>query len=194
MAPFYDLLEVPIERMLYASWREHLWSNVRGPDVLEIGVGTGKNVPYYPPVVRVVAVDLSERMLRRARRTVERYPDRRTCLLKMDAQHLEIDVDTFDDVVATFVFCSVPNPVQGLREALRVARPGGRLLLLEHVRADGWPGRLMDALDPVVHWFSGVHVARRTVDNVRQAGWTIQNVTSLTGNGIFRMIEASKPH
>lgn len=191
-APIYDLLEAPVERTLYAAWRRTLWHEVRGTEVLEIGVGTGKNIPYYPPGIQVTAVDLSSRMLQRARRVAHEHSNKRVKLLEMNAQHLELPDDTFDAAVATFVFCSVPDPVQGLREALRVTRPDGRLLLLEHVRPEGPVGRIMEFLDPVMHWATGVHIARRTVENVQKAGWTVDGVATLTDNGIFKMIVAHK--
>lgn len=193
-APVYDLLEWPLEKWLFESWREELWASVDGPEVLEIGVGTGKNIPYYPEGVRVTAIDLSPRMLERARRVARRHPGRNVTLLEMDAQELDLPDDTFDDVVATCVFCSVPDPVQGFREAFRVAKPGGRLLLLEHMRAT--PSRLaslMDKLDRPIHWLSGVHIARRTVRNVRKAGWVIDEATPLSRADVFRRIIAHKP-
>ena len=188
-APVYDWMEWPVERWLY-----RLWAEVEGPEVLEIGVGTGKNIPYYPEGVHVTAIDLSPKMLERARRVARRYPERRMTLLEMDAQALRFPDDTFDDVVATFVFCSVPGPVQGLREALRVTQPGGRLHLLEHMRArPPRLARIMDVLDGPVHWLTGVHVARETVQNVRNAGWTLDEVIPLSRADVFRGIKAHKP-
>jgi phosphatidylethanolamine/phosphatidyl-N-methylethanolamine N-methyltransferase len=194
IAPLYDLMEWPVERWLYRSWRRELWSEIEGPEVLEIGVGTGKNIPYYPDDVRVTAIDLSPGMLKRARRVARSHPETNVTLQEMDAQALDLPDDTFDDVVATFVFCSVPDPVQGLREARRVVRPGGRLHLLEHMRATGpWLAPLMDALDTPFHWLTGVHIARETVQNVQKAGWTLDDVTALSRADVFRRIEAHLP-
>lgn len=194
VAPLYDLLEWPFERTLFRLWRRSLWGEVQGPDVLELGVGTGKNIPFYPDDVQLTAIDLSEAMLARARRQARRHPEKHAKLHVMDAQALDFSNDTFDETVATFVFCSVPDPVQGLREALRVTKPGGRLLLLEHMRASPPVlARLMDALDAPIHWLVGVHIARRTVENVRRAGWQIETVRSLSGADIFRQIVARKP-
>lgn len=194
IAPIYDLMEGLVERGRYSRWRQELWSLVRGPKVLEVGVGTGKNIPYYPPHVEVTGVDLSERMLARARKVAARHPDRQVTLLQMDAQQLDFPDETFDEVVSTFVFCSVPDPVLGLQEALRVTKPGGRLLMLEHMLADSpWLARPMQLLDPLVYWLIGVHIARRTVENVQKAGWQIERVTPLSFGNIFRRIEARKP-
>jgi ubiquinone/menaquinone biosynthesis C-methylase UbiE len=162
--------------------------------VLEIGVGTGKNIPYYPEGVHVTAIDLSPGMLKRARRAAERQPEKQVTLREMDAQALDFDTERFDDVVATFVFCSVPDPGQGLRGALRVTCSGGELHLLEHVRATpSWLACLMDAVDGPMHWCTGVHIARQTVQNVEAAGWALDDVSSLCWGDIYRRIYAHKP-
>ncbi|RMF26976.1 MAG: methyltransferase domain-containing protein [Chloroflexi bacterium] len=189
IAPLYDFMETLAERR-YRNWRQRVWSLVRGPKVLEVGVGTGKNMPYYPPEVQVTGVDLSEKMLLRARRRAERM-GLPVALLQMDAQALDFPDDTFDSAVATFVFCSVPDPVQGLREMARVVRPGGRIVLLEHVRAEH-PilGRLMDLLDPLVARLMGPHINRETVENVRRAGLILERVEDIGMGGIFKLIVA----
>ncbi len=194
IAPIYDFMEGLVERGRYSRWRAELWARVQGPKVLEVGVGTGKNIPYYPPHIEVTAVDLSPAMLERARRRAARYPEKSVELLLMDVQHLTFPDNTFDEAVSTFVFCSVPDPIRGLREVYRVTRPGGRLLMLEHMLADPpWLAWIMQRLDPPVHRLIGVHIARRTVDNVRAAGWLVDEVTPLSFGNIFRRIIAHKP-
>ncbi len=189
IAPLYDFMETLAERR-YRNWRQRVWSLVEGPKVLEVGVGTGKNMPYYPPGVQVTGVDLSEKMLLRARRRAERM-GLSVALLQMDAQVLDFPDDTFDSAVATFVFCSVPDPVRGLREMARVVRPGGRIVLLEHVRAEHpLLGRLMDLLDPLVARLMGPHINRETVENVRRAGLTLERVEDVGMGGIFKLIVA----
>jgi len=111
----------------------------------------------------------------------------------MDAQHLDYPGASFDAVVATFVFCSVPDPVAGLREARRVLRPGGQLLLLEHVRSENpVAGKLMDWLNPLVVRLAGANINRRTVENVRLAGFEGLSVSSHLLN-IVKVIEVAKP-
>jgi phosphatidylethanolamine/phosphatidyl-N-methylethanolamine N-methyltransferase len=192
IAPFYDLMEAIVERFVYRRWREKLWSRVRGERVLEVGVGTGKNVPYYPAGAQVTAVDLSENMLQRARRRAQELSIV-VDLHVMDAQRLDFPDASFDAVVASFVFCSVPDPVVGLRELARVVKPDGQILLLEHVRVNKpLIGRLMDWLDPFVLRLMGPHINRRTVENVKKAALEVEQVDELAPGGLFKLIVARK--
>jgi ubiquinone/menaquinone biosynthesis C-methylase UbiE len=181
IALFYDRMEGLVERAAFRHWRDKLWSQVRGERVLEVGVGTGKNLPYYLQEMQVTAVDLSERMLARARqRARELGID--VDLQVMDAQRLMFPDATFDTAVATFVFCSVPDPVLGLRELARVVKPDGRIFLLEHTRVNKPViGRVMDLLP---------HFNRRAVENVRKAGLEIEQVEDLTLGGLVKLIVA----
>ena len=189
IAPIYDALEAFTERAAFDAWRRELWAAVPAGRVLEVGVGTGKNLPYYPAGAQVTAIDLSERMLERARR---RAADLGTQvdLRLMDAQRLEFTDGAFDAAVATFVFCSVPDPLLGLRELGRVVRPGGDIWLLEHMRVDRPViGRLMDLFNPLVVRVMGANINRRTVENVRRAGLTVVEVEHLRGE-LVRLIHA----
>ncbi len=194
LARLYDAMESGMERKHFQRWRRHLWQNVHGPRVLEIGVGTGKNIPFYPTYVSVTGIDLAEKMLAKALQRQKTRDARNVTLLLMDAQTMAFPDATFDEVVSTFVFCSVPDPVLGLKEALRVTKPGGRLWMLEHMLAEPRPlARAMLAADPAIHWVTGVHIARRTVSHVAAAGWRIDQVTPLSYGAIFRLITAHKP-
>lgn len=133
IAPLYDAMELFAERR-YADWQPRLWSLVQGSQVLEVGVGTGKNIPYYPDGVEVTAIDLTLGMLERAKSRAAEL-NVAVDLQLGDVQALDFPDETFDDVAATFVFCSVPDPVLGFDEIVRVLKPNGRLHLLEHVRS-----------------------------------------------------------
>ncbi len=166
----YDFMTWPMERLGMDRYRRRLLASVRGPRVLEVGVGTGRNLPLYDPLLQVDAIDFSPRMLAKARLVPAGAAIR---LALMDAEALGWPDATFDTVVSTCVFCSVPNPVRGLAEIRRVLRPDGQALFLEHVRPGGpWLGPLFDWLDPLVAR-AGPHINRRTVDNIRLAGLNV---------------------
>ena len=193
IAPFYNLLEIIIEKLQFQKWHGRLWKEIDGGDVLEIGVGTGKNMPYYPQGSEITGIDLSEKMLEQASRVASGAKNPPKAILQMDAQRLRFPDEHFDAVVGTFVFCSVPDPILGLQEALRVTKRGGRLLLIEHMLPDwkilAW---LMNKLDGIIHWITGYHISRQTIDYIGKAGWKIDKVINLDMANIHRMVLASK--
>ena len=191
IAPLYDAMKILAERR-YAEWWPQLWSLVEGPKVLEVGVGTGKNMPYCPAGADITAIDLTPGMLRRSEARAAEL-DVGANLQHGDVQNLNFPDETFDDVVANFVFCSVPDPILGLDEIAQVLKPDGRLLLLEHVRsANSVLGVLMDLLDPVTAVLMGPHINRRTVQNVQQSRLQLERVEELGLGGIFKLIVARK--
>jgi len=171
IAPFYDLMELMNERRM-RPWREKLWAQVPPAYVLEVGVGTGKNFEHHPKGAGMTGIDFSPRMLERARRCTAELSDPIE-LRQMDAQAIEFPDASFDAAVATCVFCSVPDPVQGLREfqARRQAWwphlfDGAYAALQSHYRrGDGCPDPA-DALDGARHQspHAGQHPRRRIGD------------------------------
>ena len=156
----------------FSPWRRDLWSRVEGPRVLELGAGTGKNLRFYPLGADVTLTDFSPRMLERARRKAAKL-GKAPRIEVADAQHLQYEDGCFDTVIATFLFCSVPDALRGLSEARRVLKPGGQLLLLEHVLSK------IPVLHSLMKWFDfvpfyvwGAHMNRDTVSTVRKAGFT----------------------
>jgi ubiquinone/menaquinone biosynthesis C-methylase UbiE len=112
-------------------------------------------------------------------------------LLNMDVQDLRFGDQSFDTVLATFVFCSVPDPIEGLKEIKRVSKNGGRIILLEHVRPSGrLMGKLFDTLNPFVVRLMGVNINRETVANLQKAGLKIEEERNLF-NDIVKMVVAT---
>jgi ubiquinone/menaquinone biosynthesis C-methylase UbiE len=192
LAPFFDVLESAMERMSFARWRARQWSVL--PEVqslLEVGVGTGKNFPFYPSGPGITAIDFSPTMLQRAERQAARR-GLKADLRLMDVQQLEFEPQSFDAVIGSFVFCSVPDPALGLSEIRRVLKPGGKLVLLEHVLSNQpLVAGIMQCLSPLVVRLLGANLDRRTVDTVIAAGFEIERVTDLSGD-IVKLIEATR--
>lgn len=174
----YDRMSQPMEHMLgFKENRSRLFDGIRG-DVLELGAGTGHSLPHYPRDAWVLASDISWNMLAQARRKAQALAQPVPFVLA-DAEDLPFRDGSFDAVVATGVFCCVPDPVRGLREARRVLKPGGRLLLIEHVRPQGLLGWLFDFLDPLVSRLMGPHINRATVENLKAAGLAVMREENL---------------
>ncbi len=186
MAWLYDVYDAPMEWMGTKGRRQQLLSRASGR-VLEVGVGTGKNLPAYPESVEVTGIDVSEGMLAQARRRADRL-GASAVLEKADVTNLPYPDDSFDTAVATCVFCSVADPVAGLREMGRVTKPDGEVLLLEHVRPRnrllGW---LADLLTEVTRRLFGFRANRRTERNVARAGLEVIEVKRA---GVWREIVA----
>jgi len=191
IAPVYDWMEKMMEGQFRAG-RQKLWSSITGPQVLEVGVGTGRNMEYYPPGARITAIDLTPGMLERAQKRATEL-GQQVDLRLMDVQCLEFPDASFDTVVSACVFCSVPDPVLGLKEVLRVTKPDGKVILLEHVRSkQRIVGKMMDLLNPLVVRMMGSNINRRTIENVEKAGLVIERVETLGRDGIVKLIFATR--
>jgi ubiquinone/menaquinone biosynthesis C-methylase UbiE len=171
IAPLYDLLDLPFEYSRYRKIRPLLFEGLAGR-ILDAGVGTGRNIQFYPPQAEVVGVDISPAMLARAeRRRLSLGAD--VELRQMDVTHLEFPDRSFDAAVATFLFCVLPDELQvpALREIGRVVKSGGTIRLLEYVRPRGAMRRAVTRLwEPWIAWAYGAGFDRRTEEHVAEAG------------------------
>lgn len=182
----YDAAMAGVERRFFAGSREWIGRRVRGA-TLEVAVGTGATFPYYPTGLDLTAVDASSAMLARARDRALRS-GREVTLRRADACALPFPPGCFDTVVVTFALCCVDDERVALQEALRVLRPGGRLLLADHVVSTSWPLR---ALQHVVDLFSvplqGEHYTRRPLSVLRTLGVTVVEAERLTRGAVERV-------
>lgn len=178
-----------MDKMIKNDWRKELIGHVRGK-VLEVGVGTGANLAYYPLEVEVTGIDFSSGMLKQARKKLTGLENQKMIeLVEMDAQALDFPDDSFDFVIATCVYCSVPDPVKGLQEMRRVCKPEGRILMLEHMRSENpVMGSLMDLSNPLVVKLWGANINRRTLDNIHKAGLKIEKNEKLMGTIMRKLI------
>lgn len=182
----FDLLTFADDRRL-GPYKARLFRQIRGETLLA-GVGTGNDFKFMPPDLRIVAIDISQKMLERAARKSAGYVGA-VELREMDLQHLDFPDSTFDTVVSVCTFCSVPKPIVGLREIYRVLKPGGQLLMFEHVRSQIGPlGLLMDLMTPLASRV-GPALNRDTVGNVQKAGFRLRRVENVYLD-IVKTIEA----
>ncbi|WP_230972489.1 class I SAM-dependent methyltransferase [Archaeoglobus neptunius] len=190
IAPLYDLMESPMELINFKRWRKLLFDEMKADEnslILEIGVGTGKNIPFYRNN-HFVAIDISEKMIARAKK---KSGSKIVDLVIADAERMPFKDESFDIVYSTFVFCSVDDPVRGLKEAYRVLKKGGKAYFLEHMLPENRIlAAIFNILNPLFRFF-GPEINRRTDKNIRKAGFRIEKQIFLLGS-VFRLITAVK--
>jgi demethylmenaquinone methyltransferase/2-methoxy-6-polyprenyl-1,4-benzoquinol methylase len=185
---FYNFLERGIEKK-FSTWRKGLLGSLKGK-ILEVGIGTGKNLPHYNKNAKVIGIDLSSKMLVRAREKLKLLKNKNVKLKLMDAQKLKFKDDSFDFVVCTFVLCSVPNPVKVLKEMKRTCKKDGKILMLEHVLSNYLLIKLFQYVhNPITRTFFGFNVNRDTVGNIKNAGLKINKEVDMAFFDVFKKIE-----
>ncbi len=169
-AKFYDLFEGGMEKKKFSCWRKQILGNLKG-NILEIGVGTGKNLKYYNQNAKVVGIDLSPKMLAKAKDKLKILRNKNIKLEEADAQKLKFKDNSFDYVVCTFVLCSVPDPVKALKEMKRVVKKKGKILMLEHTKSDYFIIKVFQYIhNPLSKALLGVNINRDTLGNIRKVG------------------------
>ena len=191
IAPYFEGLEAVMEGLFFKNWRKRLWAKAEGHHILEVGVGTGKNFDYYPAEARITAIDFSPEMLKQAAHKKARKAVSVELEL-MDVQSLVFADNSFDTVIGSFVFCSVPLPLKGLKELYRVCKPGGQVILLEHVLSSNPViAKVMNFINPTIVALVGANINRNTVKNVKSCGFASVRVDERSGDFI-KLIEARK--
>lgn len=190
-APHYDRVMGWFERVLFSGDREWVCSQASGA-VLEVAIGTGRNLPFYEEGIRLTGSDLSPAMLSLARSRARELRIQAD-LLVADAQALPYAEGSFDSVVCTLSLCSIPDHLAAIGEIRRVLRPGGRLLLVEHVRSSKRAVRLgQRALEPLTVRLEGDHLTRDPLDHLEASGFTVESCMRLKW-GIVERVVAIKP-
>lgn len=184
----YDLMTFGEDRR-QGGEKRRLFAKIHGRTLL-VAVGTGNDLKYLPSDCNLIAIDISPRMIQRAR-TKARSEGGNIRMVLTDAQRLPFADQTFDTVLTVCTFCSIPDPVEGLQELYRVLKPGGRLLMFEHVRSKIGPFALfLDFMTFLTRKF-GPDLNRDTVGNVLQAGFQLQREENVYLD-IVKAIEATK--
>jgi phosphatidylethanolamine/phosphatidyl-N-methylethanolamine N-methyltransferase len=189
VARMYDAATAPLEHRGFGRWRHAVWSELPpGGLGLEVGAGTGANFAFHPRGARVIGMDISPAMLRRARAKPAGADAPRVAA---DVEALPFADATFDWAAETLVFCEVRDPVAGLRELRRVLRPGGCLVMLEHVRPSGLLGVAADALTTVTAPAWGEHFNRDAEAALRAAGFAVERREWLWRDGVVLLVGRS---
>jgi ubiquinone/menaquinone biosynthesis C-methylase UbiE len=188
-AKTFDLMNSGIERR-YGEEKRKWFSRSEGLTLL-VAVGTGLDLQYFPPEQKVVGIDISSKMLEKAKDKVDGNAYN-TELVRADAQMLAFDDNTFDSIVTSCSFCSVPDPVMGLKELKRVLKPGRKLLMFEHVRSNiFWMGPMMDLMTYASRKV-GPDLNRRTKENIIRAGFKLTREINIYLD-MVKLFEAIKP-
>ena len=173
---FYDLLAYGPERRWAPSKRD-LFANMNGK-VLFVAIGTGQDIAFFPPDKDIVGIDIGPRMLAKAKPRAAEYAGSLD-LREMDIHALEFPDHSFDQVVTSCTFCSVPDPVAGLTALRRVLKPGGMLYMFEHTGSHVFPFNLMLNLMTPLWKPIGPEMNRDTVANVEKAGFKILQLENI---------------
>lgn len=188
----YDFFELMIEKTLFSKWRNIALGGLKGK-VLEVGIGTGKNLKYYSEDVELTGIDISPKMLAKAVKKKEKLGIRADLKL-MDAQQMKFDDDIFDFVVVTFVLCSVPDPIKALHEIGRVLKKDGKLIALEHVLSKNPIIAFWERIhNPVTSRLFGFNVNRDTKYNIEKSGFTVITDKELAVRDVFRIFVCNMP-
>ena len=188
VAKNYDKME---QMMFFNKHRESLIALASGK-VLELGVGTGANLPYYSKNLSVTGIDFSRKMLEKSKNVIEKNHIKNIKLEEMDIQNMTFENDSFDCAVSTCVFCTVPDPIAGLKEVYRVLKPGGKVLFLEHMRSKNLLINIFLFMMSIMSkFFLGTSMVRKTQENIEKAGFKITERRDLFFD-VVRIIIAEK--
>lgn len=188
----YDKRNAWVEKYFFSKWRKKLIFPLHGK-VLELGVGTGKNFEYYNEDTVVDGIDISPKMLEFAQKRLEQLGRHNIHIQLGNAEKLPFPDKSFDYVISTFVFCSVPDPVKGLKEAHRVLKEDGHLAQLEHVLSKYLLLAIIEKIfNPFVVRMCGANINRDTRANIQKAGFIVEKDEKLAFFDIFRLFISKK--
>ena len=187
-----DWMEAPIEKKYFSKWRKSLLGDIKGK-VLEVGVGTGKNLPYYSKdQVELTAIDISKKMMDKAKERAEQLKFKINFKL-VDSEKFPFPNNSFDYIITTFVLCSVASPETVLKEMDRVLKPTGKILLLEHVLSKNKLIRLFQRLhNPLTKFLVGVNIDRDTIGTISKSHLQIIAERDMAIKDVFKQLELQK--
>ena len=160
----------------WEPYKRELFANMGDGEILFLAVGTGLDIPFFPEGKKITGIDISQKMIDQAQPRVDAYEgDLRT--QQVDVHEMPFEEGQFDQVFTSCTFCSVPNPIDGLKALKRVLKPGGDLFMFEHTGSNYYPFKPMMNLMTLVSRKLGPDMNRTTVENVVAAGYELKKVT-----------------
>ncbi len=177
LAPRFDTMASKGAEKRWAPFKSALFSEMEGK-VLFLALGTGLDIPHFPKGLNITALDISPVMIEHAQERIAEY-DGTIETHVMDVHDMPFEDDSFDMVVTSCTFCSVPRPIEGLKALHRVLKPGGKLLMFEHTGSRWYPFRYMMNLMTLITRKLGPDMNRPTVNNVRAAGYRVTEVRNV---------------
>jgi ubiquinone/menaquinone biosynthesis C-methylase UbiE len=189
-APTFDIMAGRGAEKRWQPFKKELFNQMDGR-ILFLALGTGLDIPTFPTDKTISAIDISPKMLEQAQPRIDAYEGEINAQV-MDVHDLDFEDDTFDQVFTSCTFCSVPNPVEGLRSLRRVLKPGGDLLMFEHTGSRYYPFKLMMDLMTQLTRKIGPDMNRSTVSNVQAAGFQVREVENLFLD-VVKIIKATNP-
>ena len=190
LAPNFDVMAGKGAEKRWRPFKEALFQHMEGR-ILFLALGTGLDIETFPAGKTITAIDISPKMLSVAQPRIAAYSGEINAQV-MDVHALEFEDNSFDQIFTSCTFCSVPNPVAGLRSLRRVLKPGGELFMFEHTGSRYYPFKLMMNLMTQLTGKIGPEMNRNTVDNVQAAGYQLREVNNLFLD-VVKTIKATNP-
>lgn len=190
LAPRFDGMASKGAERRWKPHKQKLFANMRGK-ILFMALGTGLDIPAFPPGQDITAIDISPNMIAEAQKRIAAY-DGTIRAEVMDVHDMAYPEGSFDQAFTSCTFCSVPRPIEGLKAIYRALKPGGELFMFEHTGSRLYPFRAMMDLMTVLSERVGPSMNRPTVDNVRAAGFEIREIENIYLD-VVKTIHAVKP-
>lgn len=188
-AKVYDRME---EKMPMGKYKRKAVNLLNGK-ILEIGIGSGTNLKFYNKNMDLTGIDFSKGMLKLAREKCKKLHLENVKLMEMDIENMDFPNNTFDSILSTCVFCTVPHPEKGLKEVYRVLKPGGKVIFLEHMKSKYFIiNCFLNIMNPITKYFLGTSLLRETEDLIRKIGFSKVESKNVMMKDVLRFIIAEK--
>ncbi|MEG0068929.1 class I SAM-dependent methyltransferase [Cetobacterium sp.] len=188
-AKLYNVIE---ENMPMGKFKQEAIAQAKGK-ILEVGIGSGANLKYYKPEQDIIGIDFSKEMLNLANKKIMSLKLENIKLKEMNIEKMDFLDNTFDTVISTCVFCTVPNPEKGLKEIFRVLKPGGKAIFLEHMKSENSIINIfLWVMNQLTIRILGTSLLRETENSIRKAGFSKVTSKNLMMKDVLRLIVAEK--